>query len=200
MPVRSTPPQSRGAAANREAWLLKAVEFFTPHFRAAGFRLPPVKVSLGLPTGRGSKASIAQCWARRASKDGLNQIFVSPTVDDSLQVVSALIHELAHAHLDNKGGHGPRFKAVAKAVGLEGPMRSTHAGDYLKGQINHFIKEFGKIPHAALNPSLNPVKKQTTRMLKMRCSECGYICRASHTPILQWGPVLCPCSQKRDAD
>ena len=181
----------------REAWLESAIEIFrTELFKRNGFKVPSnIRVSVGLPGGsRNSKKAIGQCWNSKATIDNYISIFISPVLDDSARVLDVLAHELVHAVLDCKGGHGPQFRRIAIAVGLEGPMRSTHAGMELASYIKGMISQLGNIPHARLNLLMNPVKKQTTRMVKMECEECGYIARASRKYIDERGAVICPCN------
>lgn len=37
--------------------------------------------------------------------------------------------------------------------------------------------------------------KQTTRMIKMVCAKCGFICRAAMSKILETGAPFCACSR-----
>jgi hypothetical protein len=54
--------------------------------------------------------------------------------------------------------------------------------------------KLGEYPHAQLNPEMRPVKKQTTRMIKMECkvATCGYVCRSARKWITSYGAVVCP--------
>jgi hypothetical protein len=67
---------------------------------------------------------------------------------------------------------------------------------FLAKQIKLIIAELGPYPHARLNLSLNPIKKQTTRMIKLECLACGYIVRTSRLNVAERGPVLCPCNHE----
>lgn len=51
-------------------------------------------------------------------KDGINQIFISPVLDDPMVVLSTLAHELVHAIDDCKHSHGPVFKKISKDLKL----------------------------------------------------------------------------------
>lgn len=79
---------------------------------------------------------------------------------------------------------------------LTGKMRSTVAGPDLVAHLNGLIESLGPYPHGRLNLADRPTKKQSTRMIKMSCPECGYICRASATAISEHGPVICPCNSE----
>lgn len=183
---------------NREQWLENAIEIIGKElFTKKGYKLPPkIRVSVGFPYGsRGGKA-IGQHWHPNASTDKVGCIFISPTLGTPEEALGTLVHELVHASVGNEAGHGPIFKKCALDVGLEGKMRSTTEGPELKKYLKVVIKNLGKYPHALLSPADRPNKKQSTRMIKMECTDCGYKVRASMTKILEHGPVLCPCTQE----
>ncbi len=65
----------------REAWLHRAIEAFRPRFTEIGLPLPAklhVSVGFGYSSRAESKYILGQCWARRASADGVNHIFLGP--------------------------------------------------------------------------------------------------------------------------
>ncbi len=127
---------------NRELWLLKAIEtHLRKLFKQHGSDLPEVKVSVGLPSGRGSKKAIGQHWSPEASDDRKGTIFISPTIANSSVVLATLVHELVHAAVGNKAGHGPAFRKVAVAVGLTGKMTATYAGPELQKTLDRIIAE-----------------------------------------------------------
>jgi hypothetical protein len=68
-------------APTREAWLHWAIEAFRPQFTEVGLPLPAkihVSVGFGYSSRAESKYILGQCWARRASADGVNHIFLGP--------------------------------------------------------------------------------------------------------------------------
>lgn len=164
-------------------------------FKQAKYKIPNVRVSVGFPGGRGGKKAIGQHWHPNASDDGRSQIFIHPSISDSIECLDVLVHELCHACTIG-AKHGPIFKKCALAVGLEGQMRSASAGAILKEKLKALHTILGDYPHSKLNLALNPVKKQTTRMIKMTCTDCGYIVRASTTAIVTHGAVICPCNDE----
>jgi len=178
----------------REQYLEKAIKKFSEMFKRHGYTVPKVKVSVGFPGG--GKKRIGEHWRPEASSDKVGSIFISPVIDDGVEVLGVLIHEMVHAAVGNEAGHGPVFKKCALAVGLEGKMRSTTAGKDLEKVIKKTIRSIGKYPHTRLNLLKRPTKKQTTRMIKMECRECGFICRASMSKILEVGPPLCACNSE----
>lgn len=160
--------------------------------------MPALRVSVGLPYGRDSKKAIGQHWHPKASDDKLGSIFISPTIVDTVEVLATLVHEMVHGCVGNEAKHNKTFRKCALAVGLEGKMTATNPGKELTEYFKKIImKKIGQYPHSRLNVAIgSPVKKQTTRMVKMQCRDCEYIARTSMTNILSHGPVLCPCNEK----
>src|SRR5581483_6460795 len=112
----------------REAWLVDATAFLLEHMRQAGLASVEVRVSCGWPSSGGlgqRKAVIGQCFAPTVCKDGKPQIFISPRLADSIEVLGTLLHELIHASVGCECGHGKRFSQAARKVGLEGPPTAT---------------------------------------------------------------------------
>lgn len=180
--------------ATREAWLTAAVRDLTPLYAAVGATLPPVRVSVGWPGGRGKKqAVIGQCWAPDAASDGVAQVFISPTLADPATVLSTLVHELVHAVDRNTSGHRGQFARIARAVGLTGKMTATTAGEALSARLAAVAAGLGTYPHAALRSAAGGSHKpQGTRMLKLECLNCGYIVRTTAKWVAVGLPV-CPC-------
>lgn len=188
----------------REEWLEHAVELFTPLFKGAGYKVPRVRVACGWPSSRGTsktKRTIGQCWANEASADGINQIFISPYLDDvagEQGVLATLVHEVVHAVVGIKEAHNKVFKKCATAVGLVGKMTCTTAGEALVKQQVALHTLLGDYPHAKLDLTKSPVKKQTTRMHKCVCrhdadhEECGYTVRLSQKWLDEVGAPHCP--------
>jgi hypothetical protein len=183
----------------REQWLEAAVRLMAPSFKAKEYEVPAVKVSCGFPSGRAlsrKKRAIGECWGKEITVDGVPQIFVSPLMKDSVEVLAILVHEVVHAVVGAAAKHGSKFRKCALAVGLEGKMTSTHAGDELTEMAKEWTKELGDYPHAGLKPKARPEKKQTTRMVKCGCKKCGYACRTSRKWLDDAGAPLCPCNAK----
>lgn len=202
--------------ATREEWLVAAVDALRPLYEEVGETLPTVRVSVGWPGGRGNKSRvIGQCWAKVAADDRINQLFISPVLDDATRVLDVLIHELIHAIDDCQSGHRGRFAAIAKAVGLTGPMTATVASDVLRARLDGIAATLGAYPHAKmLNPAdvpeapLPPTpgaptprissgpRKQGTRMLKVHCPDSGYTIRMTRKWIDDLGTPKCPCHDR----
>ena len=173
---------------DREVYLRKATErlaksLFTPK----GFEVPSdVRVSCSLPSRRAfgsKKRTIGQCFSRACSTANVNEVFISPTIDDSIEVLATLVHELVHAIDDCQSGHGKEFGRIARGVGLEGKLTSTTAepNTPLHDLLSKYVKRYGEYPHHRIDVTKQE-KKQTTRLLKIEC-ECGFKARLSRKVI-----------------
>jgi len=182
--------------AHREPWLHGLVTLLRPHFAAHGATIPEkLRVSCGWPSKRalaGSNGSrfIGQCWYAMASADCSVEIFISPAVSEPVEVAAILAHELVHACLPVGTGHKAPFKQLATAIGLTGKMTATTAGPAFIAAVEPMLEALGPYPHAKLDGS--NVKKQSTRLLKAECGECGYTVRVTAKWINEVGAPHCP--------
>lgn len=184
----------------REQWLNEAVGKIRPMFVEAGFALPEIKVSCGWPS-KGAlsekKRRIGECWPAEAAKDKVTQVFISPYLDDVAGVggvLATLVHELLHAAIGCKHGHKAPFKRAMVKVGLVGKATATEADDKLMEKIAAWTDALGPYPNAALDPLVVAKlrKKQSTRLIKCECPECGYLCRTTKKWIDDVGAPHCP--------
>lgn len=170
-------------------------------FEQIGMPLPErihVSVGFGFGSRAESKEIGGQAWARRASADGVNHVFISPSIADPTQVLSTLVHELIHVADDCASGHKGTFAEAAKLLGLEGPMTATVPGAELAESMEQLAEALGTYPHSALStngaatPDNDPdsegtpedgtepeklhsgPSKQGTRMKKVVCPACGF--------------------------
>lgn len=186
----------------REEWLNKLAGLMAPWFVDVGHPLPAkYRISCGWPSRRALASSkgrsIGQCWSPEASKDATTEMFVSPCLDDAVEVGAVLVHELVHAAVGTQAGHKGAFRAVALQIGLEGKMTATHAGKELTERLNALVTKVGAYPHAELDQSKSPIKKQGTRLVKIVCPACGYTCRTTHKWI-DLGLPTCCCGEQME--
>jgi hypothetical protein len=182
--------------SNRETWLnLMTDKYIRPMFASKGYTIPAnIRMSCSLASGgihtkkHQKRFTLGECYAPSMSSDDSIQIMIVPNLADSARVLDVLVHELVHATVGNKEGHNHVFKACANAVGLEGKMTSTNAGEWLKALINEWIKVEGEYPHATL---ATRYKKQSTRLHKCDCIHCGYTMRIS-SKWLKLATPRCP--------
>jgi hypothetical protein len=102
----------------------------------------------------------------------VNEIFVSPKLEDPVEVLDTLVHELCHAVDDCHSGHGEDFKDIAHCVGLEGPARSAHATEELTVRLMMIAERLGQYPHKAI--IFPPPRANNSQMAKAKCGQCGY--------------------------
>ena len=178
----------------REEYLQKAKDELNERvFKQAGYEIPEVKISCSwaLGTADKNKKTLGQCVPRSWSKANINEIMIMPTVDDSEKAIDILAHELVHAVDDNKSGHGAGFRKICLAVGLNGSSQMRHAcaGDELKQTIAEIVKDIGLYPHSELQ--IHKRKKQSTRMIKVSCTECNFSYRTSRKNIGMMANTIC---------
>ena len=167
----------------REAWLLAFTQAARSMFAEVGAPLPDkVRVSVGFPSKGVRSKTIGECWAADASTDGVCEIFIRPSLQsDSARVADVLTHELVHAALGHEEGHGKAFGRVARALGLEGKMTATVAGERWAAWAGPILDALGPLPGANLGElALAGGKKtQTTRYLKVGCTCCDWTARVT---------------------
>ena len=179
----------------REEWLIRATKRLTPWINdcdnGVEYELP--LISVGWPKGsRGRGKAIGQCWDKSASGDKTRaHIFIAPTLDDPVEVVSTLLHELVHASVGTECGHKGPFRLLALELGFMEPMTQTPMSDPLRERIVALLDKLPEFPHVKLNDSA--IKKQTTRMLKVECPACGCIARMTAKWLDEVGPPTCGC-------
>jgi hypothetical protein len=182
-------PKSK--TATREQWLKEAILALKPLFKEKGYAIPKCHVSCGFASTDAKRGHIGQCWSTKASADKVNQIFISPGLSDSVEVLDTLMHELVHAVDDCQNKHGPVFKKMALKLGMKGPMRSAGAGagSELKVKLEQLAANLGAYPHAKLNVPRKVIDRRPRPRAK--CSECGFT-----VPMLKafmhYGPPICP--------
>jgi hypothetical protein len=189
-------------AKTREEWLGRLTKALRPDFLEAGAEIPEaVRSTCGWPS-QGAKAKkkrrIGECWGPKSSKDKHAEVFISPVLSNPTEVGETLVHELVHAAVGIEHGHKAPFRRVAVALGLEGKMTATYAGDALRDRLVTLTSKIGPYPHAKL--TFSNKKADTNRQLKLQCPDpsCGYIARTSQ----KWIDVGCPtcvCGTKMEA-
>lgn len=197
----------------REYWLETLIERLRPIYSAAEVPLPEkIRVSFGWPSRNalGAKTRrMGECWMIEAAGDGVNQIFLSPLLNDAVGAARVLAHELVHAALPTGAGHKKPFVKACKKVGIiDGPPKSVEPGPELMEKIEAILEELPEYPHAALTPKTAD-KKQSARMLKLSCigdsDESAelheeYILRGSKK-VIERGLPICPiCEQSMKSD
>ncbi len=181
----------------REQWLLHYVDALRATFAEAQFPLPEkVRVSMGFPCKQaiGPKRRIGECH-HAGMKDSIQQVFISPSLGDIVDIGATLVHELCHV-VTPGAQHKGKFISVIRAVGLSGKPTATIAGVSLKPKLvkisEELTKDYGVFPHSILEPAY--AKKQGTRQLKLMCG-CARIIRATRKTIEQAGIICQGCGE-----
>jgi hypothetical protein len=180
---------------NRETWLNAVAEKLAPAFAERGKPLPArIRIAIGFPSTGARGKRIGECWDSAASRDGSFEILIRPDIDDPLEAAAILAHELCHAAAGLAAGHGPGFRKIALAIGLQGKMKSTTAGPEFIALSAPILAAVGSLPHARLDLGAlsSKPKKQNARMIKCTCGECGYVVRTARKWIDEKGAPHCP--------
>lgn len=174
----------------REEWLTFVANELRPTYKAAGWTIPvKVRFAVGFcSTGeRGNR--IGECWYPEASGDKSVEIFIKPDQDDRVTVAGILAHELVHAAVGVGHGHSGDFRKMCVKLGFEGKMKQAMPGAVMqRAVIDPVLKRAGPLPHKKLQGKQTDRKKQTTRLLKAECGECGYVVRVTKTWAAQGLP------------
>jgi hypothetical protein len=175
---------------NRESWLLAAIDLLRPVFLSKNHVIPTdVMVSCGFASTGTRSHHIGQCWSKRSSTNGQNQIFISPALHEPVEVLDTLVHELVHAVDDCEHKHGKEFKKIALSLGMNGPMRSAGAGPELKEKLKDLAQKLGTYPHGKLQVAHR--KAVSRARARAKCPECGFQV-PMYRKFLAYGPPLCP--------
>lgn len=173
----------------REQWLTRLFAGMRqPIVDMTGLKMPDnVRVCMSLPTSRRANG---QAFYEGSSGDGHIELIVSLTVDDPCEITHILAHEMLHA-LCPGAGHRGKFQTAARAIGLAPPWRSTTPTDAFWLWAGPILEAMPKYSGAALHAwghrgaaasgglIAGPGEKQTTRLLKAHCPECGCTARVT---------------------
>ncbi len=179
----------------REEWLgaacasmLKTI--FAPHHNT----VPKYRISVGWPrrARAGKGVAIGQCWGQKMSKDSSYELFISPALDEPVRVLDVAAHELVHACVGVEEGHKGKFSTLARAIGLEGKLTATVAGEALREKLAQLADSLGPYPHAALRDIAIKAGTRKTFLKKVACPDCGYTIRVTEKWIALGLPT-CPC-------
>ncbi len=176
----------------REEWLAFVTQELRPLFKKVGAPLPDkIRFAIGFMVHGYRSKHIGECHSRTASGDKHVEIFIAPNQDNPAKVAGILAHELVHAADDNKHGHRAPFKKIGLAIGLEGKATHMLPGTAMQRDvIAPILVKAGPLPHKKLSV-FGKQKKQTTRLLKAECSECGYAVRVTAKWIKIAGAPFC---------
>jgi hypothetical protein len=203
---KATPemPEVRDNSPTREGWLRELVHrcheelFRNPMYNTEAsdlvpFELPKFRIACSWPGGGSPRKRIGECWSSTASGDGATEMMVSPALGDPMRVADVVVHEMVHMYVGTEAGHKGPFRKLAVAIGLEGKMTATVAGERLMEALQRILDDMGDYPHAQLSTAGR--KKQSTRLLKVTCSDddCGCVYRVTAKWVdAAGGAMHCP--------
>jgi hypothetical protein len=78
-------------------------------------------------------------------------MFISPELDQPLEILHMLAHEMVHAIVGTECGHKGEFVKLYKAIGLVKPWTATTPGRELLKTLVIYALQLGPYPHARLN-------------------------------------------------
>uniref|UniRef100_A0AAU7VHV8 Transcription elongation protein n=1 Tax=Dinoroseobacter phage vB_DshS_R26L TaxID=3161158 RepID=A0AAU7VHV8_9CAUD len=176
----------------REEWLVAFTKRARVEFKKHGYEIPEnVRMAVGFTSTGARGKRIGECWTDEASEDGAFEIFIDPKLGDPSRVADVLTHELIHATVGIEAGHKKPFVDCMNAVGLVGKPTATVAGVDWHKWADPILSDLGPLPHAAIKPG-NGKKKQTTRMIKCECVNCGFTFRTSAKWLENGEDLRCP--------
>jgi hypothetical protein len=165
---------------NREHWLtLGADMVFYDVTSPAGYStnvngdplISALRISVGHPSKfafrKGGKA-LGETFDANFSTDGTTEIFITPFLDDSIEVLTQVVHEMGHAVLGVKQGHNENYAIYMAKVGLKGTVTKPVITPKLRRALEVIVSKLGPYPHSKLDASKMPAT-QSTRMLKCIC-------------------------------
>lgn len=155
----------------REGWLRAAVQKLEALLEKAGQKMPESwAVSVGFPKRAHAKvAAVGECWSKEASTSSTFEMFISPVLDDPVEVLATLLHEMIHAAVGPEYKHSGPFAKTARAVGLKGKLTATYAepGTELHDALTDIARELGDYPHKAMAPRKKPAQPKGWFLVKL---------------------------------
>lgn len=183
---------------DREGWLRAAGDEFRKWIlQVAGIEVPDCRISIGYGGVNYEKRVRGVCWHRDCDGGGLNQIFITPTIDDTATILAILLHELVHAALNSVDDpkwnhHGGKFAEYATRMGLCAPFTTATPDVPTLAQFMVIAAELGDFPHRALNV---PDRAQ----IQQKVDPAGQPIRITSGGDPQrnrWVSVICPVHQR----
>ena len=130
--------------ATREEWLQAATNRLRPIMQRRGSVVPDVlRIGVGWSSKGARSTVIGQCWPASASADGIPEVTIVVSQHDGIKVLDILAH-------------------------------ATVAGPIFARYARQLVRELGAWPgDQGLTAEARRSKTQTTRMIKVACTECG---------------------------
>ena len=182
-----------------DEWLTEATDrvLRAEIYRRAYITVPPVRVSVGFGTRGLANGTLAQTLPRAMSLDGVNEIYIRPTLHDPTEVLTVLTGELIRAAFDGKAPNGKRVEAALANMGIAMQRISNavrlYATTQLEADLRALAESLGDYPRAnGLDITAATRVKQTTRMIRCECTGCGFLFRTAQSWVDKVGGLTCP--------
>ena len=180
---------------NREGWLTEVAKRIEPTF-STKVTLQPYRVTCGWPckNALGTRnIRVGECHSSKSSKAGYHEIFISPLLEDPLQVAGTICHELVHVAAGTAAGHGKKFVAFANFIGLtKGKPTNMSPGELLESKLKLLLELVGPYPHLGMAPEARLVNRVRTSV-SLQCITCECKVTMSTKWLLKVGPPKCAC-------
>lgn len=171
----------------RESWLQAGVGLLKEQlFDPREYHLPPViRVSCGLCPGK----AIGICMDPDCVEDGSIAIFLDPRLNDSIELLATLLHELCHASVGIECKHKGAFVKIIRDLGLEGKPTATVVlpETELHATLTGIALVLGEYPHAPVVRKPKPTKKHAWVSFISTTNE-DFIVRANINTVKELGP------------
>lgn len=182
---------SKSSNTSRDNWLAGIANAMTSWFDELGFPTPAFEVRTGFPSSGRRSSNVTESWSDDNGDSYI--IFVRPDCSDEMLVAAGLAFQLCRISVGRKDSHGHLFRHLATSIGLKGTKTESPPGLLFKEIAKPLIAKSGPLPGPAIAPKLkNAGTRQTTRLLKVSCKNCGYVARVSRKWLDEVGPPKCP--------
>lgn len=168
---------------SREDWLRACLTRVTAGW-PAGSDLPEnTRISVGFPLERNPQGGIKEIAHYRPSQSdgGVYEIFVAPTLGDSLEVARAVAIEASR--IATQRDPDPRTREALND-------RARRVVETLPPYPHKALKVEATGRARAIRPAGAP--RPGSRLIKAQCTGCGYIARTTRKWITTVGPPVCP--------
>jgi len=186
-------------ASRRAHWIQQAVNSVVDLAASVGHEAPVIVVSFG----KGLTRTLGHCYAREHSDRQIAHIIISSSLEDPVEILGILTHEIAHAIDNCRSGHRGAFRGVCRDLGLEGggaSKRQFSATEWSPEGLmwaEMTVSELGPLEHDPIRPferadDSGGTKRPGSRMLKVECPKCGYLVRTTASRLAEFGAPICP--------
>lgn len=191
--------QATQEVLSRDVWLAEFIRLARPKFAAAGKPIPQNVRAAICPPHRNKMRYIGLCWSDAVSEDNGREIWITAGETHPVRVAGILVHELCHAALPHGVKHGKPFKALATALGLEGPMRATTEGARFKMLWADALAALGPLPAARFTAgaAVDFRVQRTPKATNVACPHCGFVAKVK-VAQLTWGRLRCPVHPEQE--